>query len=470
MSARWLAGLVLSLGLCHAAAGQEAGAPGNADQGAAAAPSTSPHDGNFWTRDALTGDWGGKRSALEDSGVVIAGDSIDEVLGNAAGGTRTGAVYDGRLELLATLNLEKLLSWSGATFHANAYQIHGRGLSANDLGGNLMTVSNIEAARATRLFDLWIEQVLFDGMVSIRAGQIAADDEFFISEYAANFINGTFGWPAIMASDLPSGGPAYPLATPGLRLNVAPTNEITLSAAVLNGDPAGAGTGDPQQRDASGTSFRLNDGALAITEASYAINQDKDAAGQPATVKLGAWYHTGSFADERFDTTGQSLAAPTSSGMPEKHSGDYGAYVVVDRGLWKDGGLDRNLGVFARLGAAPGDRNLVSFYADTGFNFKGPLASRTDDVFGIGIAFAQIGNRAQALDEDIRQFSHVATPIRDSEATLEVMYRYQATPWWTLQPDLQFIRHPGGNVALPAAPTVAVPNALLLGLRSAILF
>ena len=42
---------------------------------------------------------------------------------------------------------------------------------------------------------------------------------------------------------------------------------------------AGVGTGDPQQRDASGTSFRFNDGALAITEASYAVNQDKDAAG-----------------------------------------------------------------------------------------------------------------------------------------------------------------------------------------------
>lgn len=470
MPARWLAGFVLLLSLCHVAAAQVAGAQSNADQGAAAAPSPSPHDGDFWTRDALTGDWGGKRSALEDSGILIAGDSIDEIFGNVAGGTGTGSIYDGRLELLATLNLEKLLSWSGATFHANAYQIHGRGLSANYLGGNLMTASNIEATRATRLFDLWIEQVLFDGMVSIRAGQIAADDEFFISEYASSFINGTFGWPAIMATDLPSGGPAYPLATPGLRLNVAPTNEITLSAAVLNGDPAGAGTGDPQQRDASGTSFRFNDGALAITEASYAINQDKDAAGQPATYKLGAWYHTGTFADERFDTTGRSLAAPTSSGVAEKHTGDYGAYFAVDRGLWKDSGVDRNIGAFARLGAAPGDRNLVSLYADTGFNFKGLLPSRTDDVLGIAIAFAQIGNRAQALDDDIRQFSNVATPIRDSEATLEVMYRYQATPWWTLQPDLQFIRHPGGNVALANAPTTAAPNALLLGLRSAILF
>jgi porin len=53
---------------------------------------------------------------------------------------------------------------------------------------------------------------------------------------------------------------------------------------------------------------------------------------------------------------------------------------------------------------------------------------------------------------------------------IEVMYRVQATPCWTLQPDLQFIRHPGANVALSTQPTRGVPNALVLGLRSAVLF
>jgi len=46
------------------------------------------------------------------------------------------------------------------------YQIHGRGLSANYLGNNLLTASNIEASRATRLFDLWLQQQLFDGLSS----------------------------------------------------------------------------------------------------------------------------------------------------------------------------------------------------------------------------------------------------------------------------------------------------------------
>jgi porin len=208
-------------------------------------PPASPHEGDLFTRDALTGTWGGLRLSLEDRGIFLGADTIDEILGNVAGGTRQGAIYSGRLELLATVDLDKTIGWTGATAHANAYQIRGRGLSANDLGDNLATVSNIEAARSLRLFDLWIEQSLFDTALSIRAGQIAADDEFATSPTASIFINGTFGWPAILAADLPSGGPAYPLATPGLRIKYEATDAISLVAGLFNGDPAGSGPGNP---------------------------------------------------------------------------------------------------------------------------------------------------------------------------------------------------------------------------------
>jgi porin len=453
--AAMLATAALSVALCTAACAQEA----------------SSHDGDLASRDALSGDWGGMRSALEDKGIVLGGDTIDEVLANVSGGTKTGAIYEGRLELFATLDLDKLLAWPDATFHVNAYQTHGRGLSANYLGSNLMTASNIEAARSTRLFDLWIEQLLFNGALSIRGGQIAADDEFLTSLYAGNFVNGTFGWPALMASDLPSGGQAYPLATPGVRLAYAPSREITLAAAIMNGDPAGRGLSNPQQRDGDGTAFRFNDGAFVIAEARYAVNQARDATAEPASYKLGFWYHSGAFADERYDKSGQSLASPTSSGIARKHWNNFGVYAVADHQLWRDRDADRSLGVFLRLGLAPlADRNLVAFYADAGFNLRGAIASRADDILGIALAVAQIGRTARAFDRDRRQIAGGALPIRDNESMIEVTYRIQATPWWALQPDLQFIRHPGGDVAPSTQPTRAIPNALVLGLRSAVLF
>ncbi len=61
-------------------------------------------------------------------------------------------------------------------------------------------------------------------------------------------------------------------------------------------------------------------------------------------------------------------------------------------------------------------------------------------------------------------------PVRGGETYLEVTYQYQATPWWQLQPDLQYVFNPGGGVANPNAPNQQVGNELVLGLRTNILF
>lgn len=422
--------------------------------------------------DPLTRDWG-PRAALARSGVTVCLNYTGEVLGNPTGGVRRGAIYEGRLEAVVNLDLEKLVGWSGATVHANAYQIHGRGLSGNDLGSNLLVVSTIEGLRTTRLFDLWLEQALWDNLVAVRIGQLAADDEFVISQYGALFLNSTFGWPGIDAADLPSGGPAYPLSTPGVRVKVQPTDQLSIMAAVFNGDPAGPGPGNPQARDRSGTAFRVNDDALAIAEAAYALNQEKDATGLPGTYKLGGWYHSGRFADQRFDSAGRSLASPASSGVPAQHRGDYGLYALVDQMVWRvPETKDNGLGVFLRLAGSPSDRNQVDFYADGGLNYKGLLPDRGDDVLGLGLAYARISDAASGLDRDGNFFNGTQRPVRDHEMALELTYRAQVTPWWTVQPDLQVIFHPGGHVPDPTDPTGkrAIRDALVLGLRTAVSF
>ena len=91
-----------------------------------------------------------------------------------------------------------------------------------------------------------------------------------LTEYGGLFLNSSFGFPALPALDLPSGGPNYPLATPFVRGQFPPSNEFTLLGAVYNGNPASAGTGDPQLRDLHGTAFRLNDHTLSFAELWYA--------------------------------------------------------------------------------------------------------------------------------------------------------------------------------------------------------
>ena len=205
----------------------------------------------LWERDRLTGDWGGLRTSLEARGITLGLTDTSEVMGNVSGGMKQGAVFDGKTEIDLEIDLEKLVGWTGGRFKVSAYQIHGRGLSADNIG-NLLTVSNIEAVRGTRLADLYLEQSLFEDVVNIRIGQFAADEEFLTSDVAGVFINSTFGWPGINAVDLPGGGPAFPFSTPGIRVRYTPTDAFSLQAAAFNGNPLG------QHGDQGGIEFPLD--------------------------------------------------------------------------------------------------------------------------------------------------------------------------------------------------------------------
>lgn len=422
---------------------------------------------DFFVRDSLTGDWDGARGALAQSGFQLGGDEILDVMGNPSGGRKQGLAAEGRLELFATIDLGTALGWNGMLAHANAYQIHGRGLSTDDIG-NILTVGNIGATPATRLFTAWLQQSLFDDTLSIRAGQIAADDEFFVSQYATLFVNSAFGWPSILGINLPSGGPAYPLATPGVRVRAALSPALTLSGAVFNGDPAPAGNGDPQARDASGTSLRTDGGTFAIVELAYGASLPLFGDNVPGTYKLGGWYHDGVFADQRFDGIGKSLAALDTQ-TPADHRGDYGFYAMADQLLLRDGSGDQGLDLFLRLGAAPDDRNLIAFHVDSGLTYAGLVPSRPNDVVGFGISFEEVGGARRALGEDARLLSRLPLPTPDFESALELSYQAQIAPWWVLQPDMQLILHPGARLTDARAAPQSVPDdALVLGLRTAI--
>ncbi|MGB8898767.1 MAG: carbohydrate porin [Methylocella sp.] len=303
---------------------------------------------------------------------------------NPIGGVKQGAAYEGLLYMVLDADLAKIAGLDGLSFRVNAYQIHGRQLSASNIF-DLAIVDSIEARPATRLFELWVEQK-FGDLALLRVGQLAADNQFFISEFGNTlYINSTFGWPTIFEEDLPSTGPNYPLATPGVRLKVTPNDRLALLAGLYDGDPAGAGfTGTEQIKDPAGLNFRLRDPPLLMAEAQYKYNQDKTAGGLAGTIKLGGWYHFGKFDDEFFDVDGKSLADPSSSGVARTHSGNYGIYGVIDQMLWRRPGDDpkKGVGAFARATFSPSDRNLIDLYAEAGVNFMGLWDKRPDDNFG----------------------------------------------------------------------------------------
>ncbi len=419
---------------------------------------------DWWGGDGITGDWFGSRTALSDRGVELFGSYTVDVFGNTTGGLKTGTVYAGSLQFGADFDLEKLVGWQGGSVSTTWLWISGNDAS-EELVGNFLTISNIAGFETVRMFEFWFQQNLFDDVVSLRVGQLAADSEFIISDYAGLFINGTFGWPAFTFMNIPSGGPGYPMGTLGARLALEPVEWFTFMTAAFQGDVF------DQDVNRRGFRYRLDaeTGFTVMNEAQFRWNHKDEEPGLPGTFKSGLWIQSGTAANPLVNST-------TSDNL--------GAYWILDQMLYREPASpveapvygkgatngrtgkqvapsaseksDQGLGFFTRLAVTPQDRNFVSFYFDTGLTYQGLLPTRDDDTLGIAFGYARISNGAQAgLQND------GSTPL-SAEMVLEATYQVQVNNWFVVQPDLQFIINPNA--------TSDLGNALLLGLRGEVTF
>jgi porin len=455
-----------------------------------AVPSKKRGDLESWLReDYGTGNWLGVRTGLEDKGVSISGGYTAEVWGNTTGGLKRGAVYTGLLDFGAQLDLEKLIGWKGASVSTTWLWLSGRDASA-DLVGNFLTISNIAGFNTLRMLELWFQQDFFqrgdDALpgLSIRVGQLTADREFVISDYGALFTNGTFGWPAFLYTNIPEGGPGYPMGTLGVRVGVTPWEWMTLQSAVFQGNVFA------QNVNRHGFRWNLNsdEGYFWINELQVRWNQSGKARILPGQAKFGAWFHTADFADPFFDQDGIPLADENSSGDPLLHQWNYGFYWIVDQMLYRERGeevavVDRSaqsgksvidakgsretvpaekepssqgLGWFGRIAFGPQDRNFVGFYFDTGLVYTGLVPTRDEDQIGVGFVYAQLANGAR------RALEAEGSRGVGAEMALEFTYKAVLTPWLYIQPDAQFIINPGG--------TQDLGNAFVIGGRVSVNF
>jgi porin len=396
---------------------------------------------------------------LAAKGLNFGATYIGDFIGNVSGGTSLGAIHLGRFDFSVDADLEKLVGWGGGRFFANTYEIYGRGLTRNYIH-NLATISESEALPDARLYNAYFEQSFYNNALNIRIGQQAADVEFFDSETDDLFINNTFGWPAIMGSNLPAGGPAPPIAAVGIRVKAALSDRLTAFAAVFNGNAARPGDGDPQLRDNHGLAFRINDPPWVIGQVRW--DYDVDIAGRPLAGNFtpGGWYHSGQFDDQRFTAQGLSIADPSGTGIAAKLRGNFGIFVVVEQTLYRpasvtEKGVSNSLpGItaFGRIAYSPPDRNLIDLYLDGGVGFVGLVPRRPADRIGIGVAYMRISNADRNFDRDTEFFTGMQSPVRSNETLIELIYEAHIKAGWLLAPYFQYVFRPSGGIPNPIDP------------------
>jgi len=349
---------------------------------------------------ALTGNWGGVRDSMEESGVTIEAVYTGEFASNFTANKVTGnglkkTVYQTNTDLTLTIDTEKAGLWEGGTLFI--YGLGNTGGTPTAYSGDMQGYSNIEAPNQWILHEAWFEQKL-GSMVSILAGLHDLNSEFYNTDYGSLFLQSSFGIGVEMSGNVPVS--LFPKAGLAARLKITPSDDSYIQGGLYDGDPATRG-------------FRAGEGKLYIVESG--VTSDTGA------YKFGYWQHT----------------APVTFGGVT-YSNDSGMYGVIDQELAT---LDNegSIGWFLQYGAASQARNQITSYLGTGVHLHGLFPGRGEDDLGLGMARAN---------------SHVTpTAVNVAETSVELTYRLVATPWLAVQPSFQRIQNPSGDVT---APTVNV--------------
>ncbi|HRK98561.1 MAG TPA: carbohydrate porin, partial [Alphaproteobacteria bacterium] len=238
--------------------------------------------------------------------------------------------------------------------------------------GDMQSVSNIDSFRdEAMLYELWLEQSLWEGVLALRGGLVAADTEVVVTGPGSVFLNSAFGWPSGISLNTENTGPAFFRPALGGQVRWRPRDGWTVHAGVYDGDTF---DGDPEGDSALAFRWGSEDGTFGMLE--VAREWDDGEGLERGRVRVGCWGH--------------SLEVPEHGDEGEwgRRAGLYGG---VETFVWRDEvRADRALALFGRVAWSPAERSVAEWSGDAGMGLLGLLAERYEDVLGVGVAWVKI--------------------------------------------------------------------------------
>ena len=373
----------------------------------------------------LSGNWFGFRDTLAEWGITSDIRYATNVQASVLGGRRTGQAYAGQFGVDVSVDLQKLAGVPGLTFDVAGDW--GSGTNLSDDIGNFFPVAQFFEGRKLRLYNLYLEQSLFDGRLDLKVGRFSTGADFLTAPAGVSLVNEALN-PIVLAiqANVP-GVTAEPNATWGSRVLGRPTESLSLSLGAFYSDPT------IDQLTADGTEFGIDTGAggFFIGELAYLVNYAKGATGLPGRYRAGAYYDTNRYA---------SLRDPA-----REERGNYGLFLAGEQMVYREGDVEseQGLSVFAAFVYAPLERiNTVPYFASAGVSYRGLLPGRDADSAAFALYYG-------GFSRDL--------PDRTYELILEWTYAVAFSRRVSLQPDIQYVINPGGRAK--------VDNALVVGVQ-----
>lgn len=410
--------------------------------------------GGFEKADHITGDWGGARARLFESGVEVFGFYNSILNGNVSGGIHPRhATYVDDIWLGFKFDLEKLAGWKGGLFVVSGINRNGDDLTTKYIGSIFSTQQSVGGQRPF-LYQVYLQQKLLEGRLTAKIGRFGASDDFNASPfYGYSLNNGINGDIRNVLFDTRFS--AYPFAVWAAALFYDPTREFNVKLGVYQTSD------DMFENDDNGLNWGIesSDGYTAIAQVGWSPQFFK----RPVYASPASGRAIGA-------RDGKMVEAPVMKGLPghywigftysewdlyprfdggfEDHS--YGFYAHADQMIYQEApGSDQGLTAFVASGYYPQTEiAIVPFQLNVGLNYQGLFPGRERDRTMLHFIYGDI-SRDYALSRRLP-----GGRLAESEKVVEVAHRFQLTPWSYFQPDIQYVISPGGTGDIPDAVVI----------------
>ena len=397
----------------------------------------SDYSGEFSERTTISGDWGGVRQKkLYNGGFTLDVALTQTIQGGAAGGNPTTGDYYGLLDYAITLDTGRLGWWSGGFFVFDGQTNFGSTDLLSDAGSlspvNMLMIYPFAPTSNSFLMEYYLLQGLSEKMI-LMFGRLNAtnilDKNIFANQPRTQFLNAALNNDILILS-------VINLSTYGVVLFNQISKSFGLALAYFDANAKPGEFGVPggifQKWGIAldvGVSWNHKEGLYGgLDVVGIYTNKDPADLENPTFVK-----------DAIKDALGEA-PLPTANG-------NWLINVTFNQYLWKPGKdspqskykvphtfsyefNQRGLGLFARVGYLPADRNIFSQFYSLGFGGCGIFKNRPYDRIGLGWYMVKKSKDADKLPVN----------LIDNENGFEFFYTFAFTPSIQLAGDFQYIR------------------------------
>jgi porin len=401
-------------------------------------------------RQYLFGDPFGIRAAFAQKGITFNVESDTDTMGVAHGGLSDQPAAFTRIRGTLDIDLDKLTGKThGLSFHAT-----GLWQTGNNIGAQLGSYANpsgLASVHVFRMDSFWVQKQFADGIVTLRAGQMAGWDFFGNQEYGGSFtiepLNYALGniFGATYLTYNPAGVPAAYIRLDGFRKGEGPVRGVYAKSAAFSGNK------NPYQQDPTGLHYVVANSPVIASEAGYLWDAPTDADQAPPSGRKiypgiyrfgGIVNYNGIFTDP---LTGQIT------------KGSYLYYFMASQAVYRaEAGSNRGLDLTFAYDNSPNSTSQQNSLVTVGAVYHGIIPSRSMDQLTFGFVSIRTSNASSQANEVLLGY-----PLGWEKAyTLD--YRAQVKPYLVVQPTVQYFNTIAGNPYRPCG--------VVIGLRTDVRF